>query len=108
MYAITSTSWRAISRPQDLRPGETFAEEVPPALLRHAKAVEVRAERSRRLRGSDWTHIADAPISAAQRAQWAAYRQALRDLPSAPGFPDAITWPQEPVLPDGAASVPIR
>ena len=108
MYAITSTSWRAISHPQDLQAGETLVASIPPALLRIARAVELRAERGRRLRGSDWTQITDSALSALVRTQWATYRQALRDLPSAPGFPDTVTWPQEPGLPDGAASVPIR
>jgi hypothetical protein len=27
------------------------------------------------------------------KAQWATYRQALRDLTDQPGFPDQINWP---------------
>ena len=41
----------------------------------------LRAERDRLLRESDWTQLPDAPLTAAERAEWAAYRQALRDLP---------------------------
>jgi hypothetical protein len=38
----------------------------------------LRAERNARLAASDWTQVADAPVDA---AAWAAYRQALRDMP---------------------------
>ena len=55
---------------------------------------EVRAKRNALLSGSDWTQIADAPVD--QQA-WAAYRQALRDIPEQPGFPHDIIWPVAPV-----------
>ena len=35
---------------------------------------------------SDWTQVTDSPLSAEAKAAWAAYRQALRDLP------DGIDW----------------
>lgn len=57
------------------------------------KAVSVRAERNRRLTESDWTQVADAPVD---QAAWAAYRQALRDIPSQEGFPWEVTWAVEP------------
>lgn len=58
-----------------------------------AKANEVRTERNERLFGSDWTQLAD---NTADTNAWAAYRQALRDLPSTDGFPHDVTWPTEP------------
>lgn len=54
---------------------------------------QVRDERNRLLAASDWTQIGDAPVD---RAAWAAYRQALRDLPAQPGFPAEIDWPIKP------------
>lgn len=54
------------------------------------KAAEVRAERNDKLKDCDWTQISD---STANKAAWATYRQALRDVTSQPGFPWAITWP---------------
>ena len=33
------------------------------------------------LKESDWTQLPDSPLSAEKKAEWAAYRQALRDLP---------------------------
>jgi hypothetical protein len=35
---------------------------------------------------------AGVPVS----AEWVAYRQALRDIPQQPGFPDSIQWPTKP------------
>jgi len=58
-----------------------------------AKADEVRAQRNNRLSRCDWTQILDAPVD---RAAWATYRQALRDLTSQEGFPFNVVWPQEP------------
>jgi hypothetical protein len=58
-----------------------------------SKAAQVRAARDRALSASDWTQVADAPVD--QQA-WAAYRQALRDLPSQVGFPDV----ELPLTPD--------
>lgn len=59
---------------------------------RHDMA-DVRRERNERLTASDWTQVADAPVN--QQA-WAAYRQALRDLPANYFGDGAIPWPQEP------------
>ena len=55
--------------------------------------TEARTLRDSLLVKSDWTQVADAPVDT---AAWAAYRQALRDIPAQSGFPDNITWPQEP------------
>ena len=57
------------------------------------QAAAVRADRNGRLAATDWTQIAD---STADKPAWAAYRQALRDVPSQAGFPQSVTWPQEP------------
>lgn len=54
----------------------------------------VREERNAKLAASDWTQALDIPE--ATRSAWATYRQALRDIPSQPGFPDVITWPTPP------------
>ena len=56
-------------------------------------ADEARALRDELLDSCDWTQVADAPVD---QAAWAAYRQALRDVPAQAGFPDDVTWPEEP------------
>ena len=53
----------------------------------------LRAERDRLLRDSDWTQ---SPDCTANREAWAAYRQALRDLPAATVNPWATVWPTAP------------
>ncbi len=57
------------------------------------KATEVRAERNTKLAATDWTQITDAT---ADKAAWAIYRQALRDVTTQAGFPWTITWPDAP------------
>jgi len=66
----------------------------------------LRRLRDKKLLASDWTQGADAPITDAVKAEWATYRQALRDLPAS--YPDClnslgsaekdtdITWPTKP------------
>lgn len=56
-------------------------------------AEKVRQERDKLLAETDWTQVADAPVD---QAAWAAYRQALRDIPQQAGFPTDITWPTKP------------
>ena len=43
---------------------------------------EIRIIRENRLKKSDWTQGVDSPLTDAKKAEWATYRQALRDLPS--------------------------
>lgn len=56
----------------------------------------VRLVRDRLLTLSDWTQAADAPLSTEQRAAWATYRQALRDLPQTYSGEGPIPWPVAP------------
>lgn len=58
--------------------------------------AQARAKRDRLLAETDWTQTLDAPIDAATRDAYRAYRQALRDIPEQEGFPAAITWPELP------------
>lgn len=60
------------------------------------QALAVRADRTALLSSTDWTQAADSPLSADDRALWAAYRQALRDVPQQGGFPWAVEWPTRP------------
>lgn len=56
-------------------------------------AKKVRIKRNQLLMESDWTQVADAPVD---EQAWAAYRQALRDVPQQVGFPANVTWPNPP------------
>lgn len=53
---------------------------------------EVRAQRNRLLAETDYLALSDLTLS----SDMAAYRQALRDVPSQAGFPTDVTWPVKP------------
>ena len=59
-------------------------------------ATSVRVERDKLIAESDWTQLADSQLSDSVKATWVTYRQALRDLPTASGFPHTMTWPTKP------------
>jgi len=42
----------------------------------------VKADRDQYLRDSDWTQVEDSPLNAEKVAEYATYRQSLRDLPA--------------------------
>ena len=54
----------------------------------------LRRKRASMLSHSDWTQVPDAPVD---REAWAAYRQALRDLPANTTDPRNPDWPVQPV-----------
>lgn len=61
------------------------------------QAKAVRQQRGEKLKETDWTQVADALLDApVDKALWAAYRQALRDVTTQEGFPWTVTWPVEP------------
>jgi hypothetical protein len=57
------------------------------------QAKSVREQRSTKLADCDWTQVADSPVD---KAVWATYRQALRDITTQSGFPWTVTWPDAP------------
>jgi hypothetical protein len=57
--------------------------------------TEIRRTRDTLLKVSDWTQAPDSPLSPEKKQEWAAYRQALRDLPES-GDVNNIAWPQQP------------
>ncbi|WP_349745245.1 phage tail assembly chaperone [Roseateles cavernae] len=61
-----------------------------------ALARDARAERDRRLDATAPITLRAYRLGQPVPADWAAYMQALADVPSQPGFPTAIDWPQLP------------
>lgn len=59
-------------------------------------ATRRRMDRDSLLAKCDWTQIADVPLTEEQKTAWKAYRQALRDVTSQPGFPWRVDWPTAP------------
>ena len=64
------------------------------AALDAQQASSVRAERNRRLADTDWMVVKVLEAGQPQDFSVAVYRQALRDVPSQPGFPWDIIWPE--------------
>lgn len=59
----------------------------------------IREERRGWLKVTDWTQVPDSPLTTEKRAEWATYRQALRDLPSSytSSTPiEDVVWPTQP------------
>jgi len=54
---------------------------------------DLRKARNQRLERCDWTQVPDAPVD---QSAWAAYRQALRDLPANTTDPLNPPWPTKP------------
>lgn len=71
-----SESYERIALPLTDPPEFLIAEPLIPDNL-----ADLRVERDILLKESDWTQLPDSPLSAEKKAEWAAYRQALRDLP---------------------------
>ncbi len=79
-------------------PGQT-----PPYTQRSAKdkqeeasavlGASIRAERDRLLSACDYIMMPDYPADETVKTAWAAYRQALRDVPEQEGFPNNVMWP---------------
>ncbi|EPP2530221.1 tail fiber assembly protein [Vibrio cholerae] len=58
----------------------------------------VRGERDSLISQCDWTQMPDAPLDEAKKAEFTAYRQALRDIPQTYSDPDSVVWPEKPTL----------
>ncbi len=62
-----------------------------------ADITPIRHERNSLLIQSDWTQIADSPLTDEKKAEWATYRQELRDFPStASKVSEFGDWPTQP------------
>ena len=58
-----------------------------------AQGERIRVRRNQLLAACDYTQLPDNNDS--KKAEWATYRQALRDLPEQTGFPD-VEFPKDP------------
>ena len=68
--------------------------------LREASDLDlspIRQHRNALLIESDWTQLADSPLTDEKKAEWATYRQELRDFPStASKVSEFGDWPTQP------------
>ena len=71
------------------------------AVVRTDNTLEIlRLKRDALLTESDWTQVNDSPLTDAKKAEWATYRQALRDLPAEYSDSDDIDDVVFPTQPD--------
>ena len=69
---------------------------TPPAPTNEQLAADARVKRTGLLYLCDWTQLPDVALTTGKKAEWATYRQALRNVPQQGGFPNTITWPTAP------------
>lgn len=82
-----------------IKPQSTFNAETGQWEAVRSCPTELRAHRNRLLKESDWTQSIDSPLSDSKKAEWATYRQALRDLPTSYASETDLTkvnFPDEP------------
>lgn len=83
----------------DLTPEEIAAVNASAAEEAGRKPANMRLMRDALLEESDWTHASDFTngLTTEQKAEWATYRQELRDLPTHEAWPDIEDhWPTKP------------
>jgi hypothetical protein len=64
-----------------------------PDATNEQKWEQIKLWRNAQLVASDWTMHSDAPTD---KVAWAAYRQALRDLPAQAGLAEEVVFPAQP------------
>jgi hypothetical protein len=75
-----------------------FGSDVFESELKKFKWTDVRSKRDVLITETDWTQMPDAPLDDAKKAEFTAYRQALRDIPQTYSDPDAVVWPEKPTV----------
>jgi len=96
-------AWHGDDQPTDEEVA-ALVEQYRDAARLHVLGQRAREERDRRLEAADamfYKAMDSGDASIAQ--QVGQYRQALREVPELPGFPDDFTWPS---MPDDAAGLP--
>lgn len=56
----------------------------------------IKVQRNILLSESDWTQMADAPLTIGEKLLWSEYRQALRDIPQTFANPEDVIFPEKP------------
>lgn len=67
-------------------------------VVANAKWKLVREKRQPLIDQTDWTQMPDAQLTTDKKAEFANYRQLLRDLPQTYNNPDDVVWPAKPTL----------
>lgn len=75
------------------------------ALVESSIWIVVRLERDKLLSESDWSVMADSPLSTEKQEEWKTYRQSLRDIPQGTiptidedqNIVEGLNWPSKPI-----------
>lgn len=108
-FAITETSWRAVSEGFELANDETLVEELPESLIQFRQAEEFKQVAQTQLMGriSDARSVIE-PLQAGvdideisdvdreRWKQWKRYLIALSKTPDRSGWPENPEWPSLP------------
>jgi hypothetical protein len=73
-----------------------LAESLGASVPDEEKWTAIRMHRAGLLAGCDWTQLPDAPLTLEEKQAWAAYRQALRNIPQDYDDPDQVVFPETP------------
>jgi hypothetical protein len=95
-----ATAWVEGS-PQQIRGARVVDDVIIDGTIEEVSLAEqVRLVRNARLLQSDWTQAVDSPLSDTKKAEWATYRQALRDMPTSVGEATTIEEVVFPSVPE--------
>jgi len=89
-YGVDVSDLEAVTGASDMRTG-TLIQPLP-----EPWGDTERRTRNGKLSDTDWTQGADSTMDADKKAEWATYRQALRDLPATQPNIIGLIWPTEP------------
>jgi hypothetical protein len=90
-------TWRVDFQPAATAPQRAAAANVIATFDPNAITwAEIRERRNALLAATDWAVIPDSSGTNANRLAWAAYRQALKDIPQTFASPDLVVWPTPP------------
>ena len=93
---ITYDQWQqALEQPCGVVDGVHTVIERSQQEIDEINMTYLRNQRNFLLKESDWTQFADSPLTTEKKAEWALYRQALRDLPSNANI-NNVVFPTEP------------
>ena len=56
---------------------------------------DVRRDRNKKLKLTDWTQLSDSPLTKSKKDKWKVYRQSLRDI-TTQSDPNNLDWPTQP------------
>lgn len=97
LWAMTDNDYATLAwHSEDPKPTKKTLDDAWPQVQADRAWTSVRAKRDALLAASDWTMMADAPLSDLERGLAGTYRQQLRDVPQDNDDPNNIAWPVAP------------